>query len=243
MIRILILCILSSTLLYGRTVYTIIACDTITPLRIATEYDLLHMQKMARTTAKLLKASLHLHKKIGKELSLQSIATCLKRVRKAKKHDILLFYYSGHGFQKNNKKSPWPHLFFPHKHEMIGMQAIVKKLTNTKAGLKIILFDCCNNQPQTLNSPLLHKTAPMNWTLQKASRSLFHQKGTIVAIGASPGQPALAMTNGSLFTNAFLFSLQTESHKDFVSWQSIFKKTKELCEQRNQTPFITIMLK
>jgi hypothetical protein len=219
------------------TLRALIMCDTISEdIKKASFVDLENM----RQTASLIAENLHMKKKItvlqGKRLRTSVFKHWIGSLPSSSE-DIVLFYYSGHGFHGHRTKTPWPSFFLKtsKKKKAVTGQSVYKILKKHKPRLAIILFDCCNvdmyeKSPVTGTPPSFFTDLPPLPGLQ----TLFAKtRGVITITAASPGEYSLAIvggrTLGSLFTNQFVSSLLQTCRTENISWNDVLKETKTLC--------------
>ncbi len=146
-----------------------------------------------------------------------------------KPDDLVLFYFSGHGYRTPlNGDDPWPNLDFPFEHKGICFKGIIELIKEKKAGLSIILADCCNWKiPQQTAPPILKSHPSFVTSKQKRLnyRSLFCATSGVIAIAsARAGKPSYCTIQGSFYTNSFLTSLQevVGRQKSEVNWSAVF---------------------
>lgn len=175
-----------------------------------------------------------------------SKASVLNEIKKFKpqRNDIVVFYYTGHGFRTKKKQTAYPMLDLrsnakqDYLKESLTVDTILELIKKKGARMNLILSDCCNWDPEM---PLPYVTADPQtragnpvWDPEK-SRALFlnPKRTSIVGIAADKNQ--LAVSNkkyGSFFFMYFRDALQTEISKTntnkagFFGWQTIFESTK-----------------
>ena len=142
--------------------------------------------------------------------------------------DIVLFYFTGHGFAATNQFTRWPNLFFKTKKEIVAMEMIHNALESKAARLTIVLSDSCN---KFANSQI-HSAVKVNTSFSAKkggiNRLFNHNKGKILASGAVPGTASFGSDYGGFFTQAFLLALQDESRTSKPNWKRVFAKVHEL---------------
>lgn len=162
-------------------------------------------------------------------------------------HDVVLFYFSGHGCQETTTLIPWPRLFFSARGTLFPMKAIIQAIESTETRLSIIVSDCCNG-PIAGKTLCLEQITTAHTGLRKSksaigAEKLFKQvKGHIRAVAAVRGQNALAFTRGSVFTLAFTKALGEAIMDNNPSWKAIFQSTKATCGHL-QTPYFSLDLR
>ncbi len=169
--------------------------------------------------------------------------------------DVILFYWSGHGFRTNRKDegdNPWPSFSFDGENVGFDLQELTEFLACKHPRLLISMADTCNNYiPDLWAPPLLavkmKKREPVS--AQPHYYRLFREaSGVIMAAGCLPGQYAWAyIPIGSIFTLSFLDALRDLTVQDEdVCWEVVFEKTlqnlKDFEPPEEQTPIIEINL-
>lgn len=223
------------------TIRALVACDATPKLRYSTTLDFEEMQLFLRSVAADVKVPLSMRALTRNGVSTQNILNWLKELPSVS-NDVIIVYYSGHGARFSGMKSPWPCLAFVQKEEILPIDTILKILAKKQHRLVILLFDCCNSRPrvrppQAVTSKALWTQSPLS--LEGIRKLFLHTKGAIIAVAASPGQPALALKEGGLFTNAFLHSIKKESAQKEASWNSVLRGTIVRC-QKAQKPIISV---
>ena len=209
----------------------LIACDTISNLKTASEKDLATI----KTALQKISHSCNLHLKTevlsDRSLSTENILSWIKTIEKSPE-SVVFFYYSGHGFRNQEMQTSLPYLFFPGRQESFSPDLLFRRLAATKSHLVIIILDCCNSLSR-INIPMQRvfskSESPFSPTFPGIKTLFIKNQGHIVAIGSSPGESAFAYDSGSLFTNSFVQSLFHESQSEEASWARIFERTAALC--------------
>lgn len=167
-------------------------------------------------------------------------------------NDIVVFYYSGHGFRQPRDGRPGPYIDLrdlridlkkKYLENSLSMEDIAGIIKAKGARLNLVLSDCCNDNvtstnPMVLEQPLAGKKGGlgMNWSTQNC-RDLFLSATptTIFATAASPYQ--LAISNpffGGYFSNFFRNAVETNLSfsKTKVNWEDVFAQTKQQTETK-----------
>ncbi|MBK8494789.1 MAG: caspase family protein [Chitinophagaceae bacterium] len=163
------------------------------------------------------------------------------RALKPEPNDIVVFYYTGHGFRKprDNRKPPYIDLRVDYKksymENSLSMDDIFTIIKSKAARLNLVLSDCCNALVTSTNPladpPAAKKGFGMSWSTQNCRDLFLNATPTsILATAAEPGQ--LATSNkkfGGFFS--YFFRSSVESHFSFfknkVRWEDVFEETKK----------------
>lgn len=215
----------------------IFACDTTSDLGYSLEHDLSLMNRLFENIAKELQLSYDPIIIKGQNLSSTSISNALDFVRETPE-DILLFYFSGHGFHDEKNTTPWPSLVLSPTHEAISSSFICQYLHDCQARLTIILFDCCNSYSTKAVGikKMLPSQIPSISVLQKLFLKTF---GTIIATASIPGSPSYAFQQGSLFTSTFVHNLLFSQENQIYDWSIIFENITTYCSEY-QVPYVEL---
>ena len=130
--------------------------------------------------------------------------------------DVILFYYSGHGFRTGNKRYKWPYHYF-HSDNPVDFAWVIQALQAKGARLTVALTDACNNvvNIRVTEDPTMRAKA----SFAEGYKFLFlGSKGFVSATSSIPGETSTATADGSLFTLSFLKALQAEVIKHNPSW-------------------------
>ena len=152
--------------------------------------------------------------------------------------DIVVFYYSGHGFSYNNDNNLFPYIDLRDKEFQhygppytYNIEDIFNRIKQKGARFNLVISDCCNTDP-TLNnvtsSPMPStRGSSIGWSMENC-RDLFlnPKRMSILMTAASKGQ--LSAGNGS-DGGFFTFQLRQSLEKSFdlnlkeVSWDNILQ--------------------
>ncbi len=223
------------------TLHCLLCADTLTNLKGPSKYDITRMRTEFQQIAKETKLALNITELQDKSLSKKSIISWLKN-SKIQMNDVVIFYFTGHGFRTEYSDSLWPMLFLAPSRELFDSTRIIKRLQNTPQRLCLILYDCCNN-PSRKSMVLVPKNLlqiPKRFlSKQPGYKKLFLEaSGFCIASGSIPGEVSWATPKGGIFTSAFLESMKKELEQDLPSWDSLFDRTEKTCSFFQQPQYI-----
>ncbi len=164
-------------------------------------------------------------------------------------NDIVVFYYSGHGYRKpkDNRPGPYIDLRVDYKKSYLinslSMEDIKEMIVKKGARLNLLLSDCCNAYVTDSNPMVQEQAIPgkkggfdLDWNVQNC-RDLFLSTTptTILATAAEPYQ--LAISNpifGGFFSTFFRNAVETHLSyaKNNVTWTQIFEQAKAQTERK-----------
>ncbi|MBT3360124.1 MAG: hypothetical protein HN403_10915 [Rhodospirillales bacterium] len=157
----------------------------------------------------------------GKNFKLNKVGAAINGL-KVDSDDVILFYYSGHGFRTKQKTYKWPFFYF-HSNEPLDYAWVIQALKAKGARLTITLTDACNN---VVNASIREQDQyrAKSMVNPDAYKTLFlKSKGYIAATSSIPGETSTATSDGSLFTLSFLKALHEEGAKSNPKWQTMMK--------------------
>jgi Caspase domain len=172
----------------------------------------------------------------GKQCEKKNVIAAVNKITPGV-NDIVIFYYSGHGFRVNSVDT------FPHikatsintdsvnivKNSLRIKEDIFDKIKLKKARLTLVISDCCNDdigRPKD-QGPKPPKTRGGDWVLnEKNTRDLFlnEKPVSILVTAAKNGERALCdFAYNSYFSFSFLASLKqfTGKGENNVSWDKL----------------------
>lgn len=144
--------------------------------------------------------------------------------------DVVLFYYSGHGFRTMSKgdANPWPSMFFSLEKVGVDFYALTMTLADKLPRLMFSLADCCNNFIPEGRIPMQSRFFLFQDDRSKeVYRKLFlDSQGMIMISTSEKGELSWCIPKGALYTLAFLETLKEETSAWFpsTSWESILDK-------------------
>lgn len=161
--------------------------------------------------------------------------------------DVIIFYYSGHGFRKWKDHVIWPRGAFSFKKEEVNFFKLMEKLFNKSAAFCLVLFDCCNDFSKRRFQKRLDEddsqiTIDPQLVAIASKKLFFHKYGFVVACSAAPGETSNAgfevkdeqrINEGSTFTILFLEMLKFHIQEGILKWEKIFEHTKSECLKKD----------
>lgn len=220
--------------------------------------DLQRMAETFRSLASYLGIGYSVTRLWGESFSKKNVETTIARLKPASR-DIVVFYYSGHGFRKSEEKKRFPFMklktFHTSKKDVyahsLNVEDIFDKIRRKAARLNLVLSDCCNNDIITTNAvgtkPGKTKSSGIDWS-EDNLRTLFLNDNPMSILMASAQNGEKAASNnefGSFFSYYFKQSVENYCSRlqRFATWdlvlqnaqkQTHFKARHTYCEK----PFI-----
>lgn len=177
----------------------------------------------------------------GAGLKSRTITDAVKNI-KAESDDVVIFYYSGHGFRTQQVKTRWPLLYIPDAGTKgVDFQWVVDTIDAKKPRMVLAISDSCNSYidlPQAgINSRAMLEDQDAAW------KKLFLEfSGRIYASGSQPGQYSFGQdATGGAFTSRFLSIVRAEVKSTSANWDNVMKlSTRQIMinspQQKTQDP-------
>jgi hypothetical protein len=180
----------------------------------------------------------------GSNYSKKSLLDALAKLKPAK-NDMVVFYYSGHGFRKSKtplanlpKDSIFPHLDLranpnqDYNVQSLGIDSVYRTLLRKGARFNLVLGDCCNAAVEATNTVARPPGEPRGPVLQKSPRNMemlfLNPKPTAVLATAANVQELASSNNnfGGFFSYFFTAALNfyvSPLRVDPPSWESLLR--------------------
>jgi hypothetical protein len=186
----------------------------------------------------------------GKDFSKINVETAINSLRPGKE-DIIVFYYSGHGFNDfKNAGTRYPFLDLRDKTSQkyggkytLNIESIYKEIVRKGARMNLVFSDCCNNDPS--QSSLVSGNASttrgsrLEWSMDNCKTLFMDEKPlSMLMTGAAKGELSAGNPkDGGFFTYNFRESLE-EAMRPFsnnISWPGLLtvaqKQTSEMAKR------------
>jgi len=179
----------------------------------------------------------------GPSFSKKNVELAIAGFLKPAATDIVVFYYSGHGFRKQEETGRrFPNIKLKTNHtsrqdvymNSLNIEDIFMLIKKKPSRFNLVLSDCCNNDIETTNSigskPGQTKGSGVQWNLDNC-RKLFLDptRMSVLATAADYGQRACSKNSfGSFFSFFLASSLENYCSrlKNNVTWDQIMQDTK-----------------
>ena len=215
----------------SNTLSALLACDTVSDLGSPIKKDRANIKILINEISRYTGIRVKSVELSDDNLTAEGIQGWLADVKKSHP-DIVLFYFSGHGYRTASTSTSWPILFLSKLEEDLDSQTLWNDLNETGPRLLIVLLDCCNRRScfAGFDFPLAAKNLVWESKRHPGFKTLFlRTQGSVLAVGAAPGESAYALENGSLFTASLTQTIRTATTTKKTSWNAILAHTESLC--------------
>jgi hypothetical protein len=169
----------------------------------------------------------------GKETSVATLEKAINTIDVAE-DDVVLMYFSMHGFRTPLKTSPWPNLYFSIENVGLDMDEVTRSILEKNPRLLIVLTDTCNTlvSESAFKLMALNEVQGRNVDLkgtesENYKRLFLKTSGLIQASGCIPGQESWSNKNlGGFWTVSFLKSFKNVVQRGpKANWEKVFDDT------------------
>ncbi len=177
----------------------------------------------------------------GKDFTKANVDNAINTLRPGKK-DIVVFYYSGHGFNEPGGRNNYPFLDLRDKTFQafgdpytLNVENIYANIKAKGARLNLVFSDCCNNLPtQTTNvnpEGASTRSSSIGWNMDNC-RALFMNDAplSLLMTAAAKGELSAGNSNnGGIFTFNFRETLEKSMgpFSNEVTWNSLLASTQK----------------
>lgn len=163
---------------------------------------------------------------------------------KVKSNDVILFYYTGHGYRYTDQESRFPYLVISKQHQAVqnihmGLEKIHNRLKKKNARLTVSLADACNALVPIRESDV--DALDLEEIPESVYKNLFlDKKGDVIVSSSSATEYSYCnAANGSFYTIAFLNALHEGTTN--TEWEDVLGTTKtavlEMSQQKQRPQY------
>jgi hypothetical protein len=226
--------------------FIVVANTEIADIGASTKVDMDNLNGEFSGIAELLKMNYKMTEISGKAFTKQNLISVLNELN-PQPNDMVVFYYSGHGFRYNEEVLPYPQLDMRYNsYQQMGAETTINlqdiyEVIKTKGGrLNIVLGDCCNNEIGTtrqVGASFMASRGNVNANIEKLAALFLHAKGNIIAAGADKGEYSWCSGQGGFFTNSLIGAIREETSalraEDVPSWDDIIVNAKSSTQKKS----------
>lgn len=198
----------------------------------------------AKTLANDTRLKVNVIKIVGTALTSENVRSRINSLPNNMSNDVVVFYYSGHGYNIENRISYFPFMAIPGSQFNLEQ---VKDLINSKGPrTTIVIGDLCNSVVKRTKSiedaDAIGSKAVLALDPEKIEKLFIKSQGWLVSTSSSYGEYSYCMRNnqGGAFTNPFVKNLRNALYKGngvVSDWSTIFNTTYK--EAKNNTSHLT----
>jgi len=172
----------------------------------------------------------------GKEFSKVNVDNAISSI-KPNPNDIVIFYYSGHGFSNTKDNYRFPFLDLRDNISQpfggayaLNIEDIYKRIKLKGARLNLVFSDCCNSDPSlsnvTTGDIATTRHSSLGWNVENCRALFMNNKPlSVLMTAASKGELSAGNSTGGIFTFNFRESLEKSFGPFYnnVSWDTLLK--------------------
>ncbi len=222
------------------TIHMIVVANTLEEkIGASCAMDTLKMIQLFRRIALYIGCNIKVSTVAGKKYGKKRLMEALAQLKPIPEQDIVVFYYSGHGFRKDEDPERYPYIDLRSNHsqdylkEAMKMATIDSIIKRKNARVNIVLSDCCNNLVGNTNAvgiaPLKKKSNPLVLNMNNVRALFLSGKVSILATAADRTQKATSNNQyGGFFTNFFKNALEqncSQTQAD-ITWFKVLEEAK-----------------
>lgn len=214
----------------------IIVAATLDPrIGYSVQKDVVNISSQMKDVATFLNLGYNYVEVSGAKFGKAGVETAINNLKPGA-NDIVIFYYSGHGYSAETKadeqfpqfdlrQSRFDDIFVA----TMNASEVLNKIKAKNARLNLVITDCCNSnlglvKPEGKNFALTAKSL-MDWEKSFCYDLFMKSKGSIIATAAKKGQYAYGNTDvGGYFTSNLITSMEKYMSKfqtTLPTWQQI----------------------
>lgn len=150
-------------------------------------------------------------------------------------NDIIIYYYSGHGYNDTEKTSTFPTMALDGPD--LGLEELYHEIKGKSARLTMIIGDMCNSLPENRSPVGKRESIPFKsgylFDANKLNKLFIQSSGILISTSSQKGEWSFCMNNpdGTMgngqFTHAFIESMIKEASKVSASdaeWDDLFNR-------------------
>jgi hypothetical protein len=208
------------------TLHAVVIGDTNSDLKRQSAADLAQVEKSVHFLARSLNLKTNLTVLQGKKAKKQAVLEALNNIPVGKE-DLVLFYFTGHGFRLSNR-TIWPSIHFSADKQYIELDSVVAHVAKKRPRFALVIADCCNvSSSQYRKAPkgrqLYLQNAPRTELNGDLKKLFLKSSGILVISSSSPGEFSCATDFGGLFTCSFLDTFGTRINKPLRNWDEVMQ--------------------
>ncbi len=195
------------------------------------------METEFREIAKAIGISFQKYTISGQNFTRSKVESTLQGIQVGR-NDIIVFYYSGHGFRWSNQTDRYPQFDMRSsdytrltEQTALPFSSIDQFFATKGARLTLLLADCCNSdvgRNQYTSTTFMASRSYQGAEISKLKKLFLEARGKLIMSGSAPGEYAWCNVNGGFFTLSFMQALKEEigyMRGENPNWYNIVKNT------------------
>jgi hypothetical protein len=220
-------------------IHFILVANTEDPrIGYSVQKDVVNISSQIKDVSTFLNVPLNFVEVSGKKFGKSSVETAINNLKPGA-NDIVIFYYSGHGYSNENKTTQQYPQFDLRQSRFeditvatLNAEDVLNKIKAKNARLNLVITDCCNSnlgllKPEGKNFALTAKSL-LSWEKSFCYDLFMKSKGSVLATAAKKGQYAYGNTDvGGYFTSNLITSIEKYLSKFQTAsptWQQIISE-------------------
>lgn len=222
------------------TLHLIFVADTQDPsIGLSTENDMKDVVNLFRKATKEINLKFQSYRLYGSKFDKANINATFNKL-KINPNDVLIFYYSGHGYNDISSYNKFPEMSLDGID--MGLRSAHNLLKAKNARLTLTIGDLCNSIPRSRNKVGGRSELPFKsgflFDTSKLKTLFLETKGDLISTSSKKGQWSYSAQDNSngLFTDAFIDSFTEEVSKvsdASGNWNNLLKRAYR--EAKNNT--------
>lgn len=206
----------------GQTLHALILADTNDDfIGSGCAADIRTMQAQINTIGAAIQYTVHLTILQDNQFSQAALTTYLQALKPGP-DDVVLTYYTGHGYTTTDRLSNWPLLKM--SGPTLALDQLHAQLSSKQARFCLTIGDCCNNIARPRSVLVRNLVVEDQKTIVSQYGALFQQaRGDVLVASCSRGECSYAdATDGSYYTQAFKTALDCAVHYNNTAiWREV----------------------
>jgi hypothetical protein len=204
--------------------YAILVGDTLDEaIGESVQTDITTMQKFVKEVAEHTKMPMRLVSLTGPNAVSKYVKNVLTGIP-FKSDDVVLFYYSGHGYRTYSKPDSFPYLYLGVEGKGVDVEEINALIRKKNPSFFVSMVDCCNSY---LNWPpsVTHIKDVVKGNPEGFAKLFTGTHGFVLISSATPGEYSYCTPEGGFYTLSFLSAINREVQYGLgANWQSLLNQ-------------------
>lgn len=156
--------------------------------------------------------------------------------------DMVIFYYSGHGYRTEAKTTVWPVMHFGFQQLGLDVQDVADLVVAKAPRMALIMSDTCNGVEDERFAPEwernLMASRVSDAKIREGYRQLFLGDDLLIMTTSSePGQYSWGPESGGIYTSAFLKSMYYEVKRKDPDWTRLLERAQKKVDKMEHPLF------